>query len=571
MFKHMLPNSAAQRQKNASSKNLILSILNSTATKREAKEYLARYADDAGTTHHCLILIRSLHTFPADTLSHLADTLRRLRILGLRPVFILPPTDDRAIMNEQFDLLDSLLNNAHLQPIILRDGLTKTFNGTSASVLSTNSELFNNDGNKAYIPVIGPYIYDEKASTEYMATSLVDFMHDLCKNVELNIIKFYILNNNGGIPSTERNNRSHVFINLSQEFDFLSKNLRQQIENVEHVSNLIRSEGKRESNSQFDYLYLEDLRLKLHEHSEDLKLMDVVLSGLDTSTTGLITTVKAASLPSDKNNPLLYNLLTDRSLVSSSLPLFKRITNGEGYLKQEGPKEDGTESSHTIDPSDQENKDNATLVTTVLKKGIDINIFAESKLTTHNSIGLPALFQNKSDTGKYLDEKDKLNLLKMTDILEKGFLRKLNLEHYLNRINGKIASIIIIGDYEGIAILTYEGPSNDQFVYLDKFAVLPHLKGSLGISDIIFNLIFKRFPDEVIWRSRKDNVVNKWYFQRSVAVIDLSIDLSDNANSYNKSQVDSQFNLFYYGNRSDSLERLRKFAKYVRDIKPSWL
>lgn len=51
----------------------------------------------------------------------------------------------------------------------------------------------------------------------------------------------------------------------------------------------------------------------------------------------------------------------------------------------------------------------------------------------------------------------------------------------------------MIGDYEGIAILTYEGSEENSFVYLDKFAVLPHLKGSLGISDIIFNLMFKNF------------------------------------------------------------------------------
>ena len=140
----------------------------------------------------------------------------------------------------------------------------------------------------------------------------------------------------------------------------------------------------------------------------------------------------------------------------------------------------------------------------------------------------------------------------------------------MNRINGKIASIIVIGDYEGIAVLTYEGPKNGQFVYLDKFAVLPHLKGSLGISDIIFNLMFKKFPSEVVWRSRKDNVVNKWYFQRSVAVIDLSIDIGNN------SQKDSVFKLFYYGdpkaaeNNINSFSRLQEFTKYVRDIKPSW-
>ena len=150
--------------------------------------------------------------------------------------------------------------------------------------------------------------------------------------------------------------------------------------------------------------------------------------------------------------------------------------------------------------------------------------------------------------------------------------RSLDVRDYLNRINGRIATVIVIGDYEGIAILTYEGSEENRFVYLDKFAVLPHLKGSLGISDIIFNLIFKKFPNEVLWRSRRDNVVNKWYFQRSVAVLDLSVDLDPE--HHDKQQ--SQFKLFYYGNpqyASKALHdkgRLREFMKSVRDIKPSW-
>lgn len=154
-------------------------------------------------------------------------------------------------------------------------------------------------------------------------------------------------------------------------------------------------------------------------------------------------------------------------------------------------------------------------------------------------------------------------------MIKASFGRSLDLSHYLNRINGRIASIIVIGDYEGIAILTYEGTTDRPFVYLDKFAVMPHLKGSLGISDIIFNLMFKKFPNELLWRSRKDNVVNKWYFQRSVGVLDLAMNLGDG------DQKPSTFKLFYYGdpaknNGFDELERLREYAFYVRDIQPSW-
>ena len=163
----------------------------------------------------------------------------------------------------------------------------------------------------------------------------------------------------------------------------------------------------------------------------------------------------------------------------------------------------------------------------------------------------------------------KLDLKKLKLIIDSSFKKSIDLTHYLNRINGQIASIIVIGDYEGIAILTYEGPPENQFVYLDKFAVMPHLKGSLGISDIIFNLMFRKFPQELIWRSRADNVVNKWYFQRSTGVLDLSLKLGPN------DQKDSIFKLFYYGDPEiesfHDINRLRDYAKYVRDISPSWL
>jgi amino-acid N-acetyltransferase len=52
--------------------------------------------------------------------------------------------------------------------------------------------------------------------------------------------------------------------------------------------------------------------------------------------------------------------------------------------------------------------------------------------------------------------------------------------------------------------------------YLDKFAVLKRSQGAGGVADIVFNSMVKDcFPDGVCWRSRRDNPVNKWYFERS--------------------------------------------------------
>jgi len=53
--------------------------------------------------------------------------------------------------------------------------------------------------------------------------------------------------------------------------------------------------------------------------------------------------------------------------------------------------------------------------------------------------------------------------------------------------------------------------------YLDKFAVLKRAQGSGGVADIVFNAMVRTaFPQGVVWRSRRDNPVNKWYFERSI-------------------------------------------------------
>lgn len=65
--------------------------------------------------------------------------------------------------------------------------------------------------------------------------------------------------------------------------------------------------------------------------------------------------------------------------------------------------------------------------------------------------------------------------------------------------------------------------------------------------------------------------MNKWYFQRSVAVLDLSMELDEG------DMQESEFKLFYHGDPESSLksivaiDRLRDLAKYVRNIKPSWV
>lgn len=129
---------------------------------------------------------------------------------------------------------------------------------------------------------------------------------------------------------------------------------------------------------------------------------------------------------------------------------------------------------------------------------------------------------------------------KMTKLLEASFKRKLNVKAYLDRLQKSLDFVIVTGDYQGAAIVTNEyapgedASTHESIAYLDKFAVLPSLQGS-GAVDFLWGALrdevhglglldalndnggkagFGKGKD-LVWKSRSDNVVNKWYYERS--------------------------------------------------------
>ncbi|EDO15436.1 hypothetical protein Kpol_1027p10 [Vanderwaltozyma polyspora DSM 70294] len=565
MWKHLLSGGLKVEQQNASAKKLILSVLNSTATKREARDYLTKYtrSDDSKQLNHCLLLIRHLNSLRQHEISELTSTVKKLGMLGLRPIFVIPPSRHIA---KQAEILDIITTLAGFRPLQLQNSLSQSIDGTYTSILSSQNAILNNHELEV-VPILKPYVYREKDASEFLTNDFTKFMQNLCKGNNTHIDKFFILNRIGGIPSNERNENSHVFVNLSQEYDCLKKDLKGQ------VDLLIERRPRTESLLHKLELHLNEdaintLENQFKEHLQDLEMMNVVLSNLSSSATGLITTIESAASSSEKKNPLIYNILTDRSLISSSLPRFKKIRHTPPSGSRPAKKFHRMTYLEDYQQLDKSSPPDSALVTTVFKKGIDIKIFDYPKLTQFNSLSLPVEFRVKDSP--QTNPLHKIDLSKLKGLIDRSFKRSLNLNHYLHRINGNIASIIVIGDYDGIAILTNEGPNDNPFVYLDKFAISPEMKGSLCISDIIFNLMVKKFPKELLWRSRNDNVVNKWYFQRSVGVLDLSIDLGDG------NQTKSNFNLFYYGEPKSTnygfhnLARLKEYAKHIRDIHPSW-
>ncbi|KAL8283544.1 hypothetical protein RQP46_005647 [Phenoliferia psychrophenolica] len=127
---------------------------------------------------------------------------------------------------------------------------------------------------------------------------------------------------------------------------------------------------------------------------------------------------------------------------------------------------------------------------------------------------------------------------KLTALLEASFGRQLDAQPFYDRLSRDLDFCIIAGDYQGVAIVTNEprpSPSSSPIAYLDKFAVLPSLQGD-GTVDFLWGALRdesfglglpsalnpnvgglqgKGEGRDLVWRSRANNPVNKWYFERS--------------------------------------------------------
>ncbi|KAL6928271.1 hypothetical protein ACO0SA_003006 [Hanseniaspora valbyensis] len=561
-------------------REFISSILQSTVTKREAKDYLQKYDLKDSKNKIALLILQD----PLSLNQHqvaLKKTLQKLINLGVSPVLYLQQDKTK---NKDLNLLE------HYR-------ISDLLNCTAVPELdyipeSYKPRLYNSKGQRMLLYATKRATKNDDNDDDTSFVNFVKTLHTKLGSLE----KVIILNKNGGIPTKLRNWYPHVYMNLRDEYAVSVKEL------TEKISSL-----NPERKTDFQEIQ------KLKQDIDNLKLFKDCLQDLPLTSTGMVTSYKSLNDDvstsnntninnndsssnsnnifsiTNNNNPIIHNVLTDRSLVSCSLPVLKNMQLGnEGHEKWYESVDLYAENYNDgdiggIEKDDmgkheqysQNTFDDISFQTTVLKKGININFFKERLLTENNSIGLPEKFHIHEKRDDLKKSKFKLDLNKICSIIKSSFNRDLDLEHYLNRINGNIALIIIIGDYEGIAICTYEGYKDSknnkkELTYLDKLAVLPHLKGSLSIADLMFIEMFNQ-NDHLVWRSRKENVVNKWYFQRSKGSIDLDkIDPNDK-------DKDSIFRLFYhYGDegkdifKGSDVEEIKTICRNIRDIKPSW-
>jgi amino-acid N-acetyltransferase len=406
-------------------------------------------------------------------------------------------------------------------------------------------ELLHNPLQSGIIPVIPPFAYTETSvqrihpddavlalTRELAGLTLPSVEEREVENIvkePVSLDRVIVLDPLGGLPTPQDPNQSHIFVNLEQEY----REVRREYTAVEPTSAdaIASSKDKKGfsllggSNPFSRFLEAEvapppgqlgssDPQVlqpqqpkKVNRYVKNLDLIQRCLTLLPPASSALLTTpTEAASSALSglddeatvtgvgtraKRNPLIHNLLTDKPIISSSLPA--------GRLAP-------TQKSSPSTPA------------TFFKRGMPLTIIPDPRTG-------PWLPPGPNTKPLRLESDPRIDFPRLLHLIEDSFGRKLDVHHYLSRIKDRIAGIIIAGEYEGGAILTWELPPTHKdnhltrpaVPYLDKFAVLRKSQGSGGVADVVFSAMVRDcLPNGVVWRSRRENPVNKWYFERSV-------------------------------------------------------
>lgn len=435
-------------------RDLILTVLSTTATKREARQYVQRYNKDlTGALRIALVRLSGRNNYASIT-PNLARTMDFMRVLGARPVIILDSEPQRqgyvSSMPLHFTEYQQKLafEAERLGSYVPSDTRTLTvrtpFELSATEGLTVRWDLLEQPLRQGTIPVLLPMAFDKDVidtklyDTDKALKALVEVFQRERENYIMD--KVIYVDPLGGLPSLRRNNAAHVLVNLKQEFGEISAEI-------------------------FGSKTLPISTRKAH--MSNLNSMRDVLEALPPSVSGIVTTPQAAGLVLGRN-PIVYNILTDRPLISPSLPV-------EFHRTQ--------------------------LSTSLIRNGLPVYVL-------HSDEGFDLRRQAKVGN---------VNLTQLKGLIEDSFKRRIDFDHYLDRLRSQVAALIVVGNYDGAAIVTWEkSPSGYRVPYLDKFSVHPKSQGAQGVADImLIQMVRRLFRHEVIWRSRASNPVNKWYFERA--------------------------------------------------------
>ncbi|KAL8775973.1 MAG: hypothetical protein Q9213_008422, partial [Squamulea squamosa] len=534
----------------------------------------AQYVDQvSGPLHTALVKIRDPQATDDSTLRAVGLTLVQLSRLGMSSVVIVDcgnelQTNDpnvRRLAIEQADRMAAAIDGhggqgaRRLDNVLIACHTNEGFKSSvkiTSGIHVTHRNLILNPLRRGKIPIVVPIAFDSTTqalvhvpANEAILALTRDFAglrsavhteadpHMAAEKVKsmqkaISLDRIILLDPLGGIPALDKQDQSHIFINLEQEYGAIKSELSSLIFSEVAVdkaetrslgtpskgknepaaaftsSNPISISGEAQSSFAGNAKYPEpatsaishNISAQAGIHLQNLDLLRETLAILPPSSSGLLTTPKKAAnsdrSPQDsfstpgvgtrrQRNPLIHNLLTDKPVFSSSLP-YSRTQQSE-------------DQPAFINPA------------TFIKRGMPISIIPDPR--SHP-------WQPPSPSSPSISlSGPPINLPRLIHLIEDSFNRKLDVSHYLSRIGNRIAGIIIAGEYEGGALLTWESPPKNPSVmvpYLDKFAVLKRSQGAGGVADIVFKAMVRTcLPNGVCWRSRRDNPVNKWYFERA--------------------------------------------------------
>ena len=559
--------------------------MSSTASKREARSYLSRFHLPGPTSqptkpatkpiNTALVLIKEVQSIDDTVLKGIGRTLLQLSQLGLICVVVIDDNSEkssrllkksvihwRGNVVEQADRVIAAIDQdggRHARRLDNVIEASSSDESTSPSVKIhgrarvIHRNLISAPLRRNLIPVITPVGYlpttgclipvetaeimlaltrefsEIISNTTIQEEQVQKIYEDRNLQMQISLDRVIVLDPYGGIPSANKANGSHIFINLEQEYEDVRYDLH-------HLRGNIGQSA-------------------FHTHLTNLQLIRDALALLPPSSSGLLTTPHGAanliprtttSRTSDtgismqhldlspnlgvrtraQRNPLIHNLLTDKPIWSSSLPTTRLSSYSEVVRVKASP-------------------------ITFLKRGMPVTIIPD-----------PRRHPWKPPVSSFLKLTDpRIDLPRLIHLIEDSFARKLDVQHYLERISSNLAGIIIAGSYEGGAILTWEAPPDnpDRLVpYLDKFVVLKRSQGAGGVADIVFSAMVQEcFPEGVVWRSRKDNPVNKWYFERAKGTRQLP---SDGKQGWT----------MFWTTEEVSSERFGDYEAVCKNVIPSW-
>ncbi|KAI8985173.1 hypothetical protein BDB01DRAFT_843006 [Pilobolus umbonatus] len=481
--------------------------MDTVPSKRELQHFLKRFGSEEKTTHPSLLsgfevikgapgvqspkdyvnallgpsfnqlaITKIEGPFEKSEWASVGNTLYKLQKLGLTSIVVSDNPNwqndkssaielNKRMIRESMTLVESI-EKAGGRARLVYGGVIERSNVASKSI-DINLDFVHYGLSHNQIPIVVPILTDTDGlqvpiTANEAMTALTNKLAKQRLNPRLVPSKIVVINKEGGIPNHERPGTAHSLVNIQEEYKDI--------------------QAAFSKNHQWNQSYPNTM--------ENLSAIRHCLNDLPISSSAII--VPVSSLP----NALIANLVTDKPLFSSSLPITDKTRINQAK-------------------------------TTVLRHGIEINSFQR------------------------LDE---IDVNRLSSLLEASFGKVVDRDGFYKRLENVMASVIVAGDYEGAVVMTNEKVAEDSrsHAYLDKFAIAPSSQG-IGLTDILWRKMCDGYP-ELFWRSRKDNGVNKWYFERCNGYLRLK---------------DSNWVLFWHG--KNGYQHIQEYAKIADFIPASFI